>query len=100
MQNEDYGVFETDNLGVAAYVALRGLSHCGNRKGEGKGGKFKIFFRFDDPGNIGQALERDYFTSKEKQYRDLLFFFRGEVETSMRSKNGSSPKSNRSGNGW
>ncbi len=73
-------VYETDNMAVAAYVALRGLSHVETREGLGKGDKLRAVFVFDDAAGIGPELERDYYKSKEKHFRDLLFYFRNEAE--------------------
>ena len=73
-------VYETDSMAVAAYVAKRGLSHCGTREGLGKGEKLKAIFQFDDPAGIGSELEKDYYLSDEKHFRDLLGYFRNQIE--------------------
>jgi len=72
--------FKTDNLGVAPYLEMHGLSYLRAEPGIGKNDKPVVFFIFEDKLGIGKDLELQYMRSNEKKYRDLTFFFRNEIE--------------------
>ncbi len=79
----DKQYYTTDNLGLAAFVALNGLKFkcmelCQDR------GKKKAQIVFDDISGIGPSLEREFIGSREKMYRDLIFFFRNKIDETMR----------------
>ena len=95
MNKEAKSAYETDNLGLAAYMALNGLEYVGTRQGLGKNEKLKVFFQFNDIAGAGPILEKDFLISTEKRFRDYLFFFRGEVDKGMETQNGAFVKSSR-----
>jgi hypothetical protein len=72
--------FKTDNLGLAPYLEMSGLKYLRSELTIGKYDKPVIVFVFDDPRGVGKDLELDFVRSDVKRYRDLLFFFRNEIE--------------------
>lgn len=50
----------------------------------GKNDKPVVMFIFEDPNGIGHDLELDFARSPFKNYRDLLFYFRNEIEKHQR----------------
>lgn len=88
INNDDKTAYETDNLGLAAYMALNGLEYTGTRLGVGKNEKLKVYFQFNDITGASSVLEKDFLISNEKRFRDFLFFFRGEVDKGMEQDNG------------
>lgn len=76
--------FRTDNLGLCPYLQLQGLKYCGTEAGLGKHDRPVVMFVFEDPNGIGHDLELTYMRSEFKNYRDMLFFFRNEIEKLQR----------------
>ena len=76
--------YMTANLGIAAYMALNGLSHRVTERHKNSRGKSFALFVFDDPSGLGPSLEFDYTTSREKQYRDFINLFRNMAEKTIR----------------
>lgn len=72
--------YRTDSLGLAPYLELNGLKYLRSEISIGKYDKPVVVFVFDDPRGVGKDLELDFMRSNEKRYRDLLFFFRSEIE--------------------
>jgi len=57
-------VFETSDIGVAAYIMMKGLRlRSATRE---KNGRFK--FVFDDPSSIGQSLAVDFVNSESAKF--------------------------------
>jgi len=56
--------FETSDIGVAAYVMMKGLKLVSASRANG--GRFK--FIFDDPKNIGSKLSVDYVNSESAKF--------------------------------
>ncbi len=81
--NNDNNLFETDNLGISAYLALSGLSYVKSVVRQGRNLKQKVVMQFDDPGGIGSSLAQEFVTSKEKKYRDFLFYFRSQIQETL-----------------
>ncbi len=79
----DKQYYVTDNLGVAAYAALNGLKfRCAEAQQDR--GKKKVLMVFDDDAGLGLSLEREFIGSREKMYRDLIFFFRNKIDETMK----------------
>lgn len=72
--------FRTDNLSLCPFLHLQGLKYVRAEIGLGKADKPVVQFVFEDPRGIGRDLELDFVRSNEKKYRDMLFFFRNEIE--------------------
>lgn len=72
--------YRTDSLGLAPYLEMHGLKYVRSELTLGKYDKPVIVFIFEDPRGVGQDLELDFVRSDVKRYRDLLFFFRNEIE--------------------
>lgn len=72
--------FKTDNLGLCPYLQLNGLRYLRAEIALGKNDRPVVFFVFEDPKGVGRDLELDFAKSQFKQYRDIFFFFRGEIE--------------------
>lgn len=72
--------YRTDNLGLAPYLELHGLRYVRSEISLGKNDKPVVVFVFEDKLGVGKDLELDFMRSNEKRYRDLLFFFRNEIE--------------------
>jgi len=77
VDNKEY---RTDSLGLAPYLELNGLKYIKSEISLGKHDKPVVVFVFEDRLGIGKDLELDFMRSNEKRYRDLLFFFRNEIE--------------------
>lgn len=80
---KDQRMYATDNLGIAAFLALNGLSHVGTELHPGKYGKKRAFFIFDDEAGLGPSLEKEFVRSKEKLYKDYLTHFRTVASKTM-----------------
>ena len=72
--------YKSDNLGLCPYLEMNGLKYLRAEVGIGKNDKSVVLFVFEDRLGVGRDLERDFIRSNEKKYRDLLFFFRNEIE--------------------
>lgn len=72
--------FKTDNLALCPYLQLNGLKYLRAELSIGKNDKPVVVFIFEDPREVGRDLELDFTRSEFKQYRDIFFFFRGEIE--------------------
>jgi hypothetical protein len=72
--------FKTDNLALCPYLELYGLKYLRSELSLGKNDKPIVCFIFEDKRGVGRDLELDFVRSNEKRYRDLLFFFRNEIE--------------------
>ena len=77
--------FKTAQLAVCPYLKLNGLRYLRSEIAIGKYDKPMVMFVFEDPRGVGKDLELDFFKSDFKQYRDMLFFFRNEIEKLMRN---------------
>lgn len=78
--------YETDNLGLAAYLYLRGPEYIGTKIAQGRQGSKKVFFIFENDASICQSLAREYMVSSEKQYRDCIFALRASLEEALKGK--------------
>lgn len=76
--------FKTDNLALCPYLELNGLKYLRAEPAIGKNDRPVVVFVFEDPHEVGRDLEIDFTRSQFKQYRDLFFFFRGEIEKMKR----------------
>ena len=56
--------FETSDIGIAAYVMMKGLKLL--KATRGPGGRFK--FVFEDPKNLGTGLAVDYVNSEAAKF--------------------------------
>lgn len=72
--------YRTDNLALCPYLHLQGMKYIRSEVGIGKGDKPVVQFVFEDPQGLGRDFELDFMRSNEKKYRDMLFFFRNEIE--------------------
>lgn len=72
--------FCTDNLALCPYLQMNGLRYLRAELGLGKNDKPVVSFVFEDTHGVGRDLELDFAKSEFKQYRDIFFFFRGEIE--------------------
>ncbi len=72
--------YRTDSLALCPYLHLHGLKYSRAEIGIGKNDKPVVQFVFEDPTGVGRDLELDFTHSNEKKYRDMLFFFRNEIE--------------------
>ena len=72
--------FRTDNLALCPYLQLKGLKYLRAELSLGKNDKPVVSFVFEDPYGVGRDLELDFAKSEYKQYRDIFFFFRNEIE--------------------
>ena len=70
----------TDNLAVCPYLLMNGLKYVRAEISLGKYDKPVVSFLFEDPLGVGKDLELDFSKSEFKQYRDVFFFFRNEIE--------------------
>lgn len=82
MRNKE---FRTDQLAVCPYLMLQGLKYSRSEVALGKYDKPVVVFVFEDPHGVGKDLELDFVKSDFKRYRDMLFFFRNEIEKLMRN---------------
>lgn len=72
--------FCTDSLALCPYLKMNGLKYLRAEVSIGKNDKPVVSFVFEDRLGVGKDLEQDFMRSNEKLYRDLLFFFRNEIE--------------------
>jgi hypothetical protein len=77
-------VFRTDNLALAPYLLGQGLKYLGMEHSLGKNDRLVAVFLFEDPLGVGRDLQMDFMRSDEKKYRDAWFFFRNELERSVK----------------
>ena len=56
--------FDTSDIGIAAYVMMKGLRLSSASRGQG--GRFK--FVFEDPSNLGQKYAVDYVNSESAKF--------------------------------
>lgn len=63
-KKEKMKTFETSDIGIAAYVMMRGLKVVSAARGPG--GRFN--FVFEDPGNLGQKYSVDYINSESARF--------------------------------
>jgi len=80
MSNEKSKEFRTDSLALCPFLEMNGLKYIRSELGIGKNDKPVVSFVFEDRLGVGKDLELDFVRSNEKRYRDLLFFFRNEIE--------------------
>ena len=73
-------IHKTDNLAVCPYLLMQGLKYIKAEISLGKYDKPVVSFLFEDPLGVGRDLELDFSKSDFKQYRDVFFFFRNEIE--------------------
>lgn len=59
-------VWETGDLGTAAYAHMRGLPILGVRRGQGGGSRF--MFMFEDPEEQGAEFQVDYLNSESRRF--------------------------------
>lgn len=76
--------FKTDNLSLAPYLKMNGLRYLRAEPSIGKNDKPVVAFVFEDPQGVGKDLELDFVRSDFKAYRDLIFFYRNEIEKMRR----------------
>lgn len=72
--------YRTDSLGLCPFLEMNGLKYLRSELTLGKHDKPVVVFVFEDKLGVGKDLELDFMRSNEKRYRDLLFFFRNEIE--------------------
>lgn len=77
--------FKTDNLALCPYLEMNGLKFLRTEVTVGKHDKPTVLFVFQDSLGQGRDLQLDFMRSDYKRYRDLLFFFRNEIEKVNRS---------------
>ena len=77
-------VFVTDSLALAPYLELEGIKYLGTEAGEdSRTGQNKVYFLFSDPKGVCMELQTAFFRSRDKSYKDLLNFYRGEVSRTL-----------------
>lgn len=79
--------FKTDNLALCPFLEMHGLKFLRTEVTVGKYDKPTVLFVFQDNHGQGRDLQLDFMRSDFKKYRDLLFFFRNEIEKVNRSLN-------------
>jgi hypothetical protein len=72
--------FKTDNLALCPFLEMNGLKFLRTEVDVGKNDRPTVLFVFQDNLGQGRDLQLDYMRSDFKRYRDLLFFFRNEIE--------------------
>lgn len=77
--------FKTDNLALCPFLEMNGLKFLRTEVTVGKYDKPTVLFVFQDSLGQGRDLQLDFMRSDYKRYRDLLFFFRNEIEKVNRS---------------
>ncbi|OQW47346.1 MAG: hypothetical protein A4S09_04960 [Proteobacteria bacterium SG_bin7] len=77
--------FKTDNLALCPFLEMNGLKFLRTEVTVGKHDKPTVLFVFQDNLGQGRDLQLDFMRSEYKRYRDLLFFFRNEIEKVNRS---------------
>ena len=80
MSSEKVKEFRTDSLAICPYLEMNGLKYIRSELAIGKNDKPVVSFIFEDKRGLGKDLELEFVRSNEKRYRDLLFFFRNEIE--------------------
>lgn len=75
--------YSTPNLALAAYCALYGLKYVRTDIGKARNGRDQVYFVFEDEAGIGNELEREFIGSREKKFRDFLYFFRNVVDEAL-----------------
>lgn len=78
--------FKTDNLALCPFLEMHGLKFLRTEVTLGKYDKPTVLFVFQDQLGQGRDLQLDFMRSDFKRYRDLLFFFRNEIEKVNRSQ--------------
>ena len=76
--------YKTDNLSLCPFLELSGLKYLRAEPSLGKNDRPVVAFVFEDPKGLGKDLELEFTRSSYKQYRDLMFFFRNEIEKMKR----------------
>ena len=61
---KDMKLYETSDIGIAAYVMMRGLK----LKDASRGVKGRFSFVFEDPKNLGRIYEVDYVNSESARF--------------------------------
>ena len=56
--------FETSDIGIAAYVMMRGLK----LRSASRGGRGRFSFIFEDPNDLGRSYEVDYVNSESAKF--------------------------------
>lgn len=79
--------FKTDNLALCPFLEMHGLKFLRTEVTVGKYDKPTVLFVFQDSLGQGRDLQLDFMRSDYKRYRDLLFFFRNEIEKVNRNLN-------------
>lgn len=79
--------FKTDNLALCPFLEMQGLKFLRTEVTLGKHDKPTVLFVFQDNLGQGRDLQMDFMRSDFKRYRDMLFFFRNEIEKVNRSLN-------------
>ncbi len=82
--SENKKEYKTDSLALCPYLEMNGLRYVRSELSIGKNDKPVVSFIFEDKLGVGKDLELDFVRSNEKRYRDLLFFFRNEIENLKR----------------
>lgn len=77
--------FKTDNLALCPFLEMHGLKFLRTEVSVGKYDKPTVLFVFQDKLGQGRDLQLEFMRSDFKRYRDLLFFFRNEIEKVNRS---------------
>jgi len=72
--------YRTDNLALCPFLILNGLKYLRATIALGKNDRPVVSFIFEDKLGMGRDLELQYTRSDFKEYRDLFFFFRNEIE--------------------
>jgi hypothetical protein len=72
--------FKTDNLSLCPFLEMQGLKFMRTEIIVGKHDKPTVLFVFQDLLGQGRDFQLDFMRSDFKRYRDLLFFFRNEIE--------------------
>ena len=72
--------YNTDSLGLAAYLMSKDFRFLRAELTVGRNDKPVVVFVFEDKLGIGRDLEIDYMRSPEKKFRDMIFFCRNEIE--------------------
>lgn len=77
-------IYRTDNLGLCPFLEMNGLKYLRAEPALGKNDKPVVMFLFEDPAGVGPDLEFDFVKGPFKKYRDMLFYFRNEIEKMQR----------------
>jgi len=77
-------IFKTDQLALCPYLQMNGIKYIRTDVHLDKNNKPKAILLFKDENGIGKDLEINFRFSSEKIYRDLGYFFRNEIEKSIR----------------